>query len=215
MSKLSNYQKYNLSLGLIISSYLFGAIVIGHQLITHFEYLTPLHLLFTIVLLFINHRPTIDTQEMVWIFICFLLGFIVEVIGVQGQQLFGVYKYHDVLGPKYFDVPISIGLNWVLVTYAICSVVSQYIKLSTGLQILLAAALMVGLDFIIEPVAISLKFWTWSNGTPPIQNYIGWSFVSIIQASIWFGLMRYTSNRLSIWVLGFQLLFFLYLNWML
>ena len=39
---------------------------------------------------------------------------------------------------------------------------------------------MVLTDFIIEPLSGLLDFWYWSGNQIPLQNYIGWFFVSFL-----------------------------------
>ncbi len=48
-----------------------------------------------------------------------------------------------------------------------------------GTRALLASGLMVSMDVLIEPMAIRSGFWSWAQGTPPLQNYIGWAIVSL------------------------------------
>ena len=70
---------------------------------------------------------------------------------------------------------------------------------------------MVLLDFIIEPVAIKFSFWSWQNVSVPIQNYIMWFFVSLVMHFI---LLYYRINihhKLGIYVILSQLVFFVYL----
>ena len=56
----------------------------------------------------------------------------------------------------------------------------SYLTSNKYVLIIASASLMVALDFIIEPVAIHLDFWTWQNGIIPIQNYIMWLLVSLL-----------------------------------
>jgi len=68
---------------------------------------------------------------------------------------------------------------------------------------------MVGLDVLIEPVAVELDFWTWFGQPIPLQNYIGWWMVSVVLFSVWYILPFAKENRMAKWLLFFQFLFFL------
>ena len=50
---------------------------------------------------------------------------------------------------------------------------------------------MVLLDYLIEPVAVNLKWWYWDNINPPILNFIAWFLISyIIQVIIYFSRLK-------------------------
>jgi putative membrane protein len=38
---------------------------------------------------------------------------------------------------------------------------------------------MTGLDFLIEPVAVSSDFWSWENGAIPLFNYVCWFLIAL------------------------------------
>jgi len=205
--------KERIPAALLISSYLFGMFVLAHKLIDSFVFLTSLHLLFTAILLLISHRPMPSLRIWIWIALCFILGWSAEYIGVHYKWLFGEYIYGDVLGPKVFAIPLIIGVNWILVVYSICTSLNMvFPALSKLLKTLVASVLLVILDFLIEPVAIKLDFWTWTLGTPPAQNFIGWLGVGLIQASIFYLIVPFTENRLAPILLVLQVLFFGYLS---
>jgi uncharacterized membrane protein len=116
-----------------------------------------------------------------------LLGFAAEFVGVNTAKLFGHYTYGDTLGFKLFDqdpfkgVPPMIGLNWLVLTY-LGGMLVRYLPLGELARILLAAALMVGFDACLEPVASRYDFWHWSAGVIPFQNFRDWFiFACILQ----------------------------------
>ena len=67
---------------------------------------------------------------------------------------------------------------------------------------------MVLLDFLIEPVAIRLNFWTWENNIIPIQNYLMWFLVAFVMQWIISYKSQLLSNKLSFVLLLSQFLFF-------
>ena len=199
--------------GVLISSYVFGALVLGHSLINDFVLLTPLHLLLTAVLLTLTHRVEPRPRYLAWTVLCFVGGFGVEYLGVSQGWLFGDYRYTDVLGPSIAGVPLIIGVNWILVVYAVCASINRYLPtLSNFAKVAVAGLALVALDFLIEPVAIDLEFWIWAKGEPPLQNFIGWFIAGILQAAAFYIIIPKTQNRLAPILLLLQVAFFLYLK---
>jgi putative membrane protein len=131
-----------------------------------------------------------------FITISFLLGMIFEIIGVKTSFLFGEYYYGENLGKKVLDVPIVIGINWAVL--AICSGnIIQKLKLNLLFSALLTSALMVLLDYLIEPIAIKNDYWHWKNENVPIYNYISWYFLSIPITLLYFKLKLHEQNKVS------------------
>ncbi|CAN5438020.1 hypothetical protein BH23BAC1_BH23BAC1_10880 [soil metagenome] len=141
-----------------------------------FQNLTPLNLILSAFILFTFHK---DHNFLFYLFclITFLIGFFVEVLGIQTGIIFGNYQYGRALGLKIWETPLIIGLNWLLLIYTtgfICSKLNKNIFLKA----ISATILMLLLDILIEPVAIKLDFWKWGSTTIPLQNYVAWGIVS-------------------------------------
>lgn len=199
--------------GLLVSSYLFGTVMLGFGLVDGFVYLTALHLVFTTVLLAWTHRPKPSARLYLWLAACFTVGWLAEYVGVHGGWLFGEYVYGDVLGPKVAGIPIVIGVNWILVVYAVCGSLNFLdARVPRVAKALVGAAALVALDALIEPVAIRLDYWTWAQGDPPLQNFVGWFGVGLLQTALFYLLIPYTHNRLSPVLLALQLVFFAFLS---
>jgi putative membrane protein len=75
-----------------------------------------------------------------------------------------------------------IGINWLLVTYLVNEAVWRFLPTRTSpfLGAIIAAIGCTAFDYLVEPGAISLNYWSWSTGLPPFENYVGWFFVSLI-----------------------------------
>jgi putative membrane protein len=145
--------------------------------------------------------------------VCYVLGWTAEYVGVHYRWLFGEYLYGDVLGPKVMAIPLVIGVNWILVVYGVCASLNMIMpSLHRALKVLLGAILLVGLDFLIEPVAIDLGYWIWANGEPPLQNYLGWLGVGLLQTGAFYLIIPFTENRLAPLLVVLQLAFFTYLS---
>ncbi len=118
-------------------------------------------------------------KNLLFLFIAFCIGFSAEVIGVKTGILFGDYSYGSNLGYKFSGVPIVIGLLWGVLAVGSASCVAQFPILKKQAPFL-AALLMLGIDYIMEPVAIACDFWSWEGATIPLWNYICWFGIAFI-----------------------------------
>lgn len=145
--------------------------------------LTPFNLLLTTGLLLAWHRDW--SAPFLWFAAaCLLTGYWVEVAGVHTGLIFGQYQYGPVLGLKWLDVPLMIGVNWLLLVYS-ASVLVGRLPLPRWAQAPVAALLMVGIDVLIEPVAMRYDFWSWQGDVVPLQNYAAWYVVSLFLCALW------------------------------
>ncbi len=171
--------------------------------------LTPLNLTVTAFFLLLFHKKW--NTVFIGSSICIaLVGFFVEVLGVRTGNIFGTYYYGENLGFKILEVPVVIGLNWLLLIYAISGSLSKI--RSTFLFALIAAGIMTLLDFFIEPIAIKLDFWQWNKDVIPLQNYIAWYLISGLLFYAYRELNGAIENKFSYVVLLIQFLFFGLLN---
>ena len=106
-----------------------------------FASFTPINLFLTSLLLMVN-QIKLHNKELLCIILIFWTGISVEFLGVNYGLLFGEYSYGKNLGPKLFEVPILIGMNWVILT-VISGSISNYI--SKGSKIL---SILLGLSLI-------------------------------------------------------------------
>lgn len=143
----------------------------------YFLHLVPVHLWLMMLLVFINHDEP-DTKFLAFTGIVVLAGWLVEYGGVHTGSLFGNYTYGHTLGISILKVPLLMGINWFLLTYA-TGVSMRKLKIKPMiLRILAGAVLLVILDFLIEPIAQRLDYWHWDGNEAPLQNYICWFVIS-------------------------------------
>ncbi|MDX2306070.1 MAG: carotenoid biosynthesis protein [Microscillaceae bacterium] len=142
-----------------------------------FESLVPFNLLVCGFLILVFQQEI--NARFVWVaMLIILLGFTIECIGVKTKVIFGDYYYQTALGWKFFEVPIIIGLNWFVLVSS-TALIGDRLSRHLGSKVLLGAVLMVGMDILIEPVAIRHHFWAWSQAEVPLQNYLAWFIISI------------------------------------
>jgi putative membrane protein len=176
----------------------------------YFLTLTPYTLLLSGIVLF-----AFDEQKKFhfWAFgaLCFGLGMAAEAIGVNTGYLFGDYRYGKVLGLKWQNVPLLIGWNWWMLSY----VSAHYAEKAYSGSVwrgAIGAAIMVAWDYLIEPVAIHLKFWTWQTVSVPVFNYICWFLVSLPLQWVAQKWKIARNNPMAFWFLLSQVLFFTLLS---
>ncbi len=172
----------------------------------HFEGLTPLNLLFAAGMVFAYHKPWTKAFYLYFVTI-FAAGWLVELIGVKTGLIFGEYHYDNGLGFKILDIPLIIGLNWVVLIYC-TGTIASYTPLPYWAKALLGATLMVALDALIEPFAIAHGLWTWETPTVPIANYVAWFGISFLMLLPFFKYGFSNHNPLAVTLYILQVVFF-------
>lgn len=188
---------------------------------------TPINLLLSVALLIWTQE---DRNIFFWFFMLatMVVGFVVEVIGVNTGLLFGNYRYGDVLGVKWKEVPVIIGVNWFIVVF--CAGVSVTALLNSITKpiantpsapspvfktisvITDGATLAVAFDWLIEPVAIKLGYWQWESKEVPMYNYACWFLISLLLMTLFRFLPFSKQNKFAIHLFLIQVMFFLILR---
>lgn len=193
-----------------------------------FAAMTPLNLVLMWVLLCWN-QPVRSVTYIGFMALAFAVGMITEMIGVNTGLLFGDYAYGGILGPSLWGVPFVIGLNWFVVVFISTSVAEQFPLRSYTFKWLrpgllynkvywlpvLGAAIATGFDWVMEPAAVALGFWTWhGDGHIPWLNYVCWFLISYLLILAGCLLRVDWRNRFSTPLLWIQALFFLLFRWL-
>ena len=189
-----------------------------------FVQMTPINLLVMFGLLLYTHT---DFSKQFWLFflLAFATGIITEMIGVNTGRLFGSYQYSRLLGPGIGGVPFLIGINWFLVVWCSCNCIllfhEQVLKWAGPMadkvsdnwlrisMVVDGALLATFFDWVLEPAAIKLGYWTWLGGSIPIYNYVCWFVISALLIGVfqYFGFRRI--NQFAVHLFIIQILFFL------
>lgn len=189
---------------------------------------TPFNLLLSLALLLWTQKEK-NAQFVLFFLACFVVGFLAEVTGVNTGILFGEYAYGDVLGYKIQQVPVLIGVNWFLIIY--CCGISIHTLLMKAVNRLAAgtgeppktlkalsviidgATLAVFFDWLMEPVAVKLGYWTWGgDGSIPFFNYLCWLGVSLLLLAVFHFTKFSKQNKFAVNLLLIQMMFFLLLR---
>jgi putative membrane protein len=200
-------RRYGISVVLLVVLYAVGAFGVMSQWRTQFIALSFANLIVTAGLLLLNVTPL--TPKPLWAFLfCGTLGFVIEVLGVKTGFIFGAYSYSERMGPRLFEVPWVIGLNWAVLAHCMLALLGERIRSRFGL-VFVGATLMTVFDWFMEPAAIALGFWTWQGQAVPMRNYVAWWVASFSLLFIAEHIGGRPKNPLARWVVVAMLVFFL------
>lgn len=178
--------------------------------------LTPVNLLINLGIVLWMHKGNTQTLG-IYAAIVFVSGFLLEWAGVSTGVIFGQYFYGNNLGYKLFDVPLIIGVNWLLLSYGSMQTAALLksripATLQQWILPLIGASIMVTIDVCIEHVCQRLDFWYWRNSEIPMQNYTAWFLFSFAFNFLFMRLKIVTGNSVAVWLTALQLVFFVLLN---
>lgn len=191
---------------------LYGVGIIGMSLPEYRDWflsLSPALLLVTLAIILLFHRGWTDSFPIAAAF-AFWIGFGSEIIGIHTGYLYGDYVYGPTLGPKLWEVPLVIGVNWFILTYLTAAVFHKFSN--DYYAAFMGAIAMMAFDYIMEPVATALDMWYWKFDVIPVKNYLGWFLISFIIHVIYRKANFEKSNPLAAFILITMLLFFAILN---
>ena len=185
---------------------------------------TPLTLILMGILLAASQEK-IEKRFVLFFLLAFVTGMVTEMIGVNTGILFGNYAYGTVMGPKLLGVPFLIGMNWFVIVFCCGSLMHKLNKVMLAKYdapipvaiikwsvIIDGAVLATFFDWLMEPVAVKLGFWSWEGGVIPMLNYACWFGISAILLGVQQQLKIKAQNHFAIHLLIIQSLFFLSLR---
>jgi putative membrane protein len=177
---------------------------------------TPWTLLLSSILLFAPIFKEKNPFFLIWFVLTYTLTFLLEALGVATGKVFGPYHYGDVLGLQLLDVPLIIGINWVFVVLGAIRISASLLKgerpITKLMRALLAALLTTAFDFLLEPAAINLGYWTWHGDGIPLQNYVAWFSISLATALLFQVLAVDVKSKIPVHFFLIQTIFFLMLQ---
>jgi uncharacterized membrane protein len=141
---------------------------------------------------------------------CLVVSNIFENLSIITGFPFGHYHYTEILGPKVFLVPITIGgayfgagyLSWVISLVLLGRTNEPIDRFARWALPVVASFLMASWDFMLDPVASTVQHdWIWENGGGffgvPLSNYLGWLLTVFIFFSIFAGYAALRSQGAS------------------
>ncbi|NBK20827.1 MAG: carotenoid biosynthesis protein [Spirochaetia bacterium] len=173
--------------------------------------LTPWTIFITAIIGFFPEFKAKNYPLLAWALCTFLITLALEIIGVATGLIFGAYNYGPTLGLGILGVPLLIGINWTLIIMGSIALVSKAVQ-NKWLIALGTAFMTVAFDWIMEPVAIALDYWTWVGSSIPLQNYIAWFFISFVFARVYVQFSLQNKSFFPSLIVVVQAIFFLLLR---
>lgn len=179
---------------LLVLIHVIGFLGIHSDYRLFFLSLSPINLLVSACIIFLNEK----IPYRLYLFLYFTF-YGVEWLGVYSGWPFGTYFYAETLGIKVFQIPLIIGVNWLLLLHTSQEIITKFLgsfplkifregenaKIGVWeqfpkavLKAFLVAALMLLIDYLIEPHAAELDYWHWLNNVIPLSNYLAWLLIS-------------------------------------
>ena len=121
--------------------------------------------------------------------LCLAIGNLTENLSILTGFPFGHYHFTDVMGPKFFQVPVLLGLAYIGIGY-LSWTLGLLIAGNVGGRLgghrtvtvpLIAAFAMVAWDLSMDPIWSNIVHgWIWHSGGAyfgvPVSNFLGWYF---------------------------------------
>ncbi len=127
--------------------------------------------------------PAVDRRALLGLAFVSAFAYLVETVGVATGVPYGEFGYTMEMGPMAFGVPVALPLFWVPILLNGYLLSVRYVRPRLRSRAAVAAAavgLVVGLDGVLDPGAVALGFWRWSEPGVyygvPLMNYLGWIF---------------------------------------
>lgn len=153
-----------------------------------------------------------ERKFIIYLIITWIVTFAIEVMGVRTGAIFGQYSYGGTLGLKVLEVPVIIGLNWVILVIGGAVFARDVLKIKCPFMGAFFAGLVTTyVDLFIEPIAIRFDYWTWESVMPGFKNYFAWWLITAVFALVFYALkIKPKSSIITHYVL-IQLIFFILL----
>jgi putative membrane protein len=145
---------------------------------------------FSAILLFQSANYSIKTITV--LVLIGVLGFAIEVAGVNTHLIFGSYKYGNTLGIKLFNTPLLIGINWMMLSYSGSAIIENF-PVPISMKIVFASLIMLIYDIFLEQLAPVLDMWHWDNNVVPVRNYVAWFLIALFLQT----LIRFTGIKIQ------------------
>jgi putative membrane protein len=165
------------------------------------------NLVFTLIMVMLGHKKWSKEFVLAALMVA-CVGYFIEVLGVNTGWVFGAYAYGKTLGYAYWSTPLMMMVTWLTTVY-ITRNIAELVAKDPLLVSMFAAALMVALDFFIEPFAIKYGMWSWANQVVPMQNYIAWFVIGVLLQYVFIKTIKMPNNKLALPIYLIQLAFFI------
>lgn len=167
---------------------------------------------------FFAARRWIGTRGAVVLFgILGLFALAIETAAIATGIPYGNFAYSEMLGFKLFGLtPWTILFAWTPLMIAAYAVARIYFE-NWIIRTAAVASILVGFDLVLDPGAVSLRFWSFQNGgwfySVPVSNFVGWLISGAVGALILETFLYYLKPLLPVPVQLIQSAFLILIFW--
>jgi len=132
-------------------------------------------------------RPLLGRKAFLGLGFLTFYSYFIEFVGVRTGFPYGDFEYGIDLGPMILgEVPLGLPVFFIpLVVNAYLLVLLLFRERSQSFffRLLTVTGTVLLLDFVLDPAAVAINFWSYSSGFyygVPLSNYLGW----VLSASV-------------------------------
>ncbi|GAB3688275.1 bisanhydrobacterioruberin hydratase [Salinarchaeum chitinilyticum] len=136
--------------------------------------------------------PLVDRRAAFGLLALAAFTWTIEYVGVTTGLPYGEFAYQRELGPMLFgEIPLALPVFFVPILLngyllGVLALGDRADRLAVRFPIVVA--LVVVLDLVLDPGAVSLSFWGWAEPGPyygvPIVNFLGWILAATVAVGI-------------------------------
>jgi len=136
--------------------------------------------------------PLVDRRAAIGLAALAAFTWAIELVGVNTGIPYGDFSYQRQLGPMLFgEIPLALPVFFVPILlngYLLGVLVLRERADRLAIRFPVVVALVVTLDLVLDPGAVSLSFWAWAEPGPyygvPIANFLGWIIAATVAVGI-------------------------------
>lgn len=115
-------------------------------------------------------------------------AYLIETIALRTSFPYGQFSYTAILGYTLFGItPWTVPFGWVPLLIA-SRILAWQVMPQIKLYTLLTTSILVAVDLILDPAAVSLGFWKYAHpgiwGGVPYTNFLGWMLSGLLGSLI-------------------------------
>lgn len=136
--------------------------------------------------------PLVDRRAAIGLSALVAFTWTIELVAVHTGWPYGDFAYQRALGPMLLDaVPLALPVFFVPILlngYLLGVLVLGRAADRIALRLPVVVALVVVLDLVLDPGAVALGFWAWTEPGPyygvPLRNFAGWLLAASVAVAL-------------------------------
>jgi len=181
-----------------------------------YKYASEISIILILMPLVYNLKKNLSFKKTFYlIFILAFLILCIEYIALITHYPYGSFRYNPNLSGQINDIlPWTTGFSYLPLLFGATSL-SYFFSKKTLYRIILSALILLTLDLVLDPGAVSIGIWSYANKgvyySVPISNFIGWVITGSLMSMITIKLLKnFPKERLLSLTYGFCISIFLW-----